>query len=61
MTGTRVANGRRFDYIASFGYGGQNLYIVPEYDLIVVFTCELSGENSGVNTLVHRTFEAIIH
>jgi CubicO group peptidase (beta-lactamase class C family) len=60
MTGTRVANGRRFAYIASFGYGGQNLYIVPEFDLIVVFTCELSGENSGVNTLVHRTFEAII-
>ena len=60
MKGTRTANGKHFDYIASFGYGGQNLYIVPEYDLIVVFTCELSGEDSGVNTLVHRTFQAII-
>ena len=60
MRGSRSANGRRFDYIASFGYGGQTLYIVPEYDLILVFTCELSGENSGVNTLVAKAFEAII-
>jgi len=60
MTGSRTGNGKRFAYIASFGYGGQTLYIVPEYDLILVFTCELSGENSGVNTLVARTFEAII-
>jgi len=60
MTGSRVANGKRFEYIASFGYGGQTLYIVPEYDLIVVFTCELAGEDSGVNSLVGRTFEAVI-
>ena len=60
MIGTRVVNGKRFEYIASFGYGGQTLYIVPEYDLIVVFTCELAGEDSGVNTLVGKTFEAVI-
>ncbi len=60
MTGTRSAGGKRFDYIASFGYGGQTLYIVPEFDLILVFTCELAGEDSGVNTLVGRTFEAVI-
>jgi CubicO group peptidase (beta-lactamase class C family) len=60
MTGSRSANGKRFQYVASFGYGGQTLYIVPEYDLIMVFTCELSGENSGVNALVERTFQAII-
>jgi CubicO group peptidase (beta-lactamase class C family) len=60
MTGSRIANGKRFEYTASFGYGGQTLYIVPEYDLIVVFTCELAGRDSGVNTLVRRTFEAVI-
>ena len=59
-TGTRSAGGKRFDYIASFGYGGQTLYIVPEHDLIVIFTCELAGEDSGVNTLVEKTFEAVI-
>jgi CubicO group peptidase (beta-lactamase class C family) len=61
MTGRRIAHGKKVDYIASFGYGGQNLYIVPEYDLILVFTCELSGEDSGVNTLVYKTFDAIVH
>jgi CubicO group peptidase (beta-lactamase class C family) len=60
MTGARTINGKRFDYIASFGYGGQTLYIVPEYDLVIVFTCELSGADSGVNRLVKKTFEAII-
>lgn len=59
-TGTRMANGIRFDFVGAFGYGGQTLYTVPDYDLIVVFTCELSGENSGVNTLVRKTFDAII-
>ena len=28
-TGTRMSNRKRFDFIATFGYGGQNLYIVP--------------------------------
>jgi CubicO group peptidase (beta-lactamase class C family) len=60
MTGNRTINGKRFGYIASFGYGGQTLYIVPEYDLIIVFTCELSGRDSGVNRLVKKTFEGII-
>jgi hypothetical protein len=60
MTGSKSVNGKRFDYVASFGYGGQTLYIVPEYDLIIVFTCELSGENSGVNALVEKTFQAIM-
>ncbi|NIM58558.1 MAG: serine hydrolase [Candidatus Aminicenantes bacterium] len=60
MTGSRVINGKRLEYIASFGYGGQTLYIVPEYDLIVVFTCELAGGDSGVDDLVRRTFEAAI-
>jgi CubicO group peptidase (beta-lactamase class C family) len=60
MTGNRIINGKRFGYIASFGYGGQTLYIVPEFDLILVFTCELSGQDSGVNRLVKKTFEAII-
>jgi hypothetical protein len=49
-----------FKYIASFGYGGQTLYIVSTYDLILVFTCELAGEDSGVNTLVDMTFDAVI-
>ncbi|MFC1726535.1 serine hydrolase domain-containing protein [candidate division KSB1 bacterium] len=60
FSGVRMANGKRFDYKASFGYGGQTLFIVPEYDLIIVFTCDLAEGNAGVNTLVNRTFEACI-
>lgn len=59
-SGIRHAHGKRFEFIASFGYGGQTLYIVPEYDLILVFTCELTDEGSGVNLLVMKAFEAII-
>ena len=51
---------QRFSYVASFGYGGQNLCVVPEYDLSLVFTCELAGENSGVDTLIDKAFTTII-
>jgi len=54
-----VIKGKSYDYIASFGYGGQTVYIVPELDLIVVFTCELIESGSNVHELVRGTFEAI--
>ena len=57
--GSRVIGGKSYDYIASFGYGGQNLYLVPELDLIVVFTCDLVESGSNVRELVRGTFEAI--
>ncbi len=60
FSGTKTVNRKQFEYIASFGYGGQTLYIVPKYDLIIVFTCDLSEGNADVNTLVNRTFEAAI-
>lgn len=58
--GTMTVNGKTFKYKATFGYGGQTLYIVPEYDLIIVFTCELAEGNAGVHRLVRDTFEAVI-
>ena len=60
FSGSMTVNQKQFDYIASFGYGGQTLYIVPEHDLILVITCELaeSGPNSA---LVRKVFEAAIH
>ena len=53
-------NNKTFDYIASFGYGGQTLYIIPKYDVILIFTCELAEGNANVNILVRDTFKAII-
>jgi len=60
FSGSKTVNGKRFEYIATFGYGGQTLYIVPKHDLIVIITCELaeSGPNTG---LVQKVFEAAIH
>ena len=57
--GSRVINGKSYDYVASFGYGGQNLYLFPELDLILVFTSELTESGSNVHELVRGMFEAI--
>lgn len=59
FSGSKVVDGKSYDYVASFGYGGQNLFLVPELDLIVVFTCALSERNSNVHLLVQETFDAI--
>jgi len=59
--GSMTVNGKWFYYKAAFGYGGQTLYIVPEYDLILVFTCELAEGNANVHILVQKTFKAIIN
>ena len=60
FSGSMTVNQKQLDYIASFGYGGQTLYIVPEYDLIFVITCELAESGSNAN-LARRIFEAVIH
>ena len=58
--GSKTIKGKTFDYVASFGYGGQTLYLVPELDLVLVFTCELKESNANVHIPVKKTFEAVI-
>jgi CubicO group peptidase (beta-lactamase class C family) len=60
FSGTKYVNGKSFDYIASFGYGGQTMFIVPKHDLIVVVTCSLA-ENPPPSNLVQKVFQAAIH
>ncbi len=57
--GTLRRGGKEVEYVASFGYGGQTLYLVPELDLIIVFTCELTEENTNVFVPVRKTFDII--
>jgi CubicO group peptidase (beta-lactamase class C family) len=51
-------NNKRFDYKATFGYGGQILYIIPEYDLILIFTCDLAEGGMNSQTLARQVFGA---
>jgi len=52
--------GKKIDFIASYGYGGQTMYIVPEYELIFIFTCRLAEEDANVGMPVFKTFQAAI-
>jgi CubicO group peptidase (beta-lactamase class C family) len=60
IPGSKTVNGITFDYIAAFGYGGQTLYLVPELDLIIIFTCELTEGNANIHLLVNQTFETLV-
>jgi CubicO group peptidase (beta-lactamase class C family) len=57
--GSRTVGDKHFDYVASFGYGGQTLFLVPELDLIVVCTCELTESGSNTHSLVGGILKAI--
>jgi CubicO group peptidase (beta-lactamase class C family) len=57
--GSLSIKGKKFDYIGSFGYGGQILYLIPELDLIVVFTCELAEGGMNSRALSRRVFDAV--
>jgi hypothetical protein len=58
--GSETIKGKTFDYVATFGYGGQTMYLVPELELILVFTCELKESNANVHIPVRKVFEAVI-
>lgn len=43
-----VINGKRIDSIYSAGYGGQSLTLVPELNLIIVFTCWTRSRDAAI-------------
>jgi len=51
--------GREIAAVATFGYGGQTLYLIPEADLILAFTCDLTDRDTHVSIPVRKTFDAI--
>jgi CubicO group peptidase (beta-lactamase class C family) len=57
--GSMSIGGEQLEYVASFGYGGQILYLVPDLDLILVFTCALSERGAVTQILTRPVFEAI--
>jgi len=60
VPGTISVNNKRFEYRGTFGYGGQLLYIVPELDLILIFTADLAEGGMNTRTLAQKAFRAIV-
>lgn len=58
--GSRTVNGKTFGFIATFGYGGQFLYIIPEFEIIFALTSDLTDRNWAVKGLVDEVLSVII-
>ncbi len=58
--GSLTVNEKQVDYKATFGYGGQILYLVPDLDLILIFTCDLAEGGMNSRILAFKAFEAIV-
>ena len=52
--------GKKSNFIASYGYGGQTMYIVPEPDLIIILTAWSSSQDANTGMPVFRTLMAAL-
>ena len=52
---------KKISYIASFGYGGQTLYIVPDLDLVFIFLCWTSEQDADVGFPAIMTIQAAVN
>jgi CubicO group peptidase (beta-lactamase class C family) len=57
--GSMEVEGKQLDFVATFGYGGQTMYLVRELDMIVVFTCSLSEPGVFTRPIANRVFSAV--
>jgi CubicO group peptidase (beta-lactamase class C family) len=56
-----VLRGKKIDYIYGAGFGGQSLTLIPELDLVIVFTCWTNAKDAAffgpmlmiINSAVH--------
>ncbi|MFC1725484.1 serine hydrolase domain-containing protein [candidate division KSB1 bacterium] len=54
-------NSERIDYIASYGYGEQTMYIVPKLDMIVIITCSAAKKDADIFLPVMMIFQAAVN
>lgn len=60
FTGTKVWKGKSIPYYYASGNGGNLLFIVPEFQMVVALTSTAYGQGYG-HFRGHRIFETILH
>ena len=59
--GTYTIKGRELDYIQAKGLGGQLISLVPELDLMVVFTCWAGPEDADIGGPLMTIYQAALN
>ena len=58
--GTVSIRGKRYECKASYGYGGQVLYLVPELELLFVINCDLAEGGGITQVLIREILDSVI-
>ena len=59
-TGGHIVNGKVIPHFFAAGYGGQTIHIVPELDLMIVFTCWGEREDADIFLPMLMIYDAIL-
>lgn len=59
-TGSLIVNGRKIFHFYAAGYGGQTIHIVPELDLMIVFTCWDKAQDADIFLPMLLVYSAIL-
>ena len=59
-TGSFTVNGRKIPNFYAAGYGGQTIHIVPELDLMIVFTCWDKAQDADIFLPMLLIYSAIL-
>lgn len=59
-TGSSTVNGKEISHFFAAGYGGQTIHIVPELDLMIVFTCWDEAQDADIFLPMLMIYSAIL-
>ena len=58
--GSLTVNGREIPHFYAAGYGGQTIHIVPELDLMIVFTCWDEPQDADIFIPILLIYDAVL-